>query len=224
MGQMLQQKRQITHIQIPIALTKVAPDALEWGQPAQSMPVQPEMPTTMPVYPQPPHYCLHPKAGRVRAYWAMALASLLLVSCTSEPVKPSPETSTMPESATQTTTTPNAPPSPTNARTPREYRRFAASHLYAKNSHRIFEGKLPPMLYAIGVLQVDINKQGAVMALHWMRAPKHAPEVMAEIERTVRQAAPYPAPAIMGRVTYTDTWLWDQSGKFQLDTLTEGQL
>jgi hypothetical protein len=27
-----------------------------------------------------------------------------------------------------------------------------------------------------------------------------------------------------GRVTYTDTWLWDKSGRFQLDTLTEGQL
>jgi len=25
-------------------------------------------------------------------------------------------------------------------------------------------------------------------------------------------------------VTYTDTWLWDKSGNFQLDTLTEGQL
>jgi periplasmic protein TonB len=25
-------------------------------------------------------------------------------------------------------------------------------------------------------------------------------------------------------VTYTDIWLWDKSGKFQLDTLTEGQL
>jgi hypothetical protein len=24
-------------------------------------------------------------------------------------------------------------------------------------------------------------------------------------------------------VTYTDTWLWHQSGRFQLDTLTEGQ-
>jgi hypothetical protein len=28
----------------------------------------------------------------------------------------------------------------------------------------------------------------------------------------------------MGRVVYTDTWLWDKSGHFQLDTLTEGQL
>jgi hypothetical protein len=48
--------------------------------------------------------------------------------------------------------------------------------------------------------------------------------VVAEIERTVRQAAPYPAPVRLGRVTYTDTWLWHKSGLFQLDTLTEGQL
>jgi hypothetical protein len=40
----------------------------------------------------------------------------------------------------------------------------------------------------------------------------------------VRAAAPFPAPKRMGRVVYTDTWLWDKSGRFQLDTLTEGQL
>ena len=50
-----------------------------------------------------------------------------------------------------------------------------------------------------------------------------APEVIAEIERTVRLAEPYPAPVRIGRVTYTDTWLWHSSGLFQLDTLTEGQ-
>ena len=57
-----------------------------------------------------------------------------------------------------------------------------------------------------------------------MRRPSHAPEVVAEIERSVRQASPLPAPARMGRVTYTDTWLWHKSGHFQLDTLTEGQM
>jgi hypothetical protein len=57
-----------------------------------------------------------------------------------------------------------------------------------------------------------------------MRAPSHAPEVVAEIERSVRAAAPFPTPLKMGRVTYTDTWLWDKSGQFQLDNLTEGQL
>jgi periplasmic protein TonB len=79
------------------------------------------------------------------------------------------------------------------------------------------------MLYAVGVLNVDLDNRGQVRSLDWMRAPKHAPEVMADIERMVRAAAPFPAPARMGRVTWTDVWLWDKSGRFQLDTLTEGQ-
>ena len=43
------------------------------------------------------------------------------------------------------------------AGTPRDYRRDAASHLYGQNAQRIYTGKLPPMLYAIGVLQVDVD-------------------------------------------------------------------
>ena len=80
------------------------------------------------------------------------------------------------------------------------------------------------MLYAIGVLEMNIDRKGRVSGVRWLRAPRHAPEVVAEIERTVRAAAPFPLPARMGKVTYTDTWLWDKSGRFQLDTLTEGQL
>ena len=117
-----------------------------------------------------------------------------------------------------------APATVSQANTPREYRIDAASHLYHRNQNRIYQGKLPPLLYAIGVLQVDVNGGGQVTKTHWMRAPRHAPEVIKEIERTVRDAAPYPTPARLGRVTYTDTWLWHKSGTFQLDTLTEGQL
>jgi hypothetical protein len=130
--------------------------------------------------------------------------------------------------------TPAAPPPPVAAVEPspdkisvaataRDYRRDAAAHLYGRNSERIFKGVMPPLLYAVGVLRVDVDRRGQVTGIDWMRAPKHAPEVMAEIERTVRQAAPFPAPVKMGRVTYTDTWLWHKSGRFQLDTLTEGQ-
>ena len=110
-----------------------------------------------------------------------------------------------------------------SATNPRAYRADAASHLYGQNPERIYKGRLPPLLYAIGVLQVEVDGRGNVRDLHWMRAPKHAPEVVAEIERTVRAAAPFPAPARMGKVVYTDTWLWHKSGRFQLDTLTEGQ-
>ncbi|WP_027996201.1 hypothetical protein [Simplicispira psychrophila] len=116
------------------------------------------------------------------------------------------------------------PSPPSSAATPRAYRKDAATHLYGLNAPRIYHGKLPPLLYAIGVLEVDIDRSGGITRLHWMRAPRHAPEVVAEIERTVRAAAPFPVPARLGRVTYTDTWLWDKKGQFQLDTLTEGQL
>ena len=132
------------------------------------------------------------------------------------PTKPAPVPATIPQAGTD--------PKISTATTPRDYRVDGASHLYTKNAHRIYPGKMPPLLYAIGVLQVDIDAKGAVTALRWMRAPTQAPEVVAEIERAVRQAAPFPAPVKLGRVTYTDTWLWDKSGRFQLDTLTEGQL
>ncbi|MFZ2825058.1 hypothetical protein [Hydrogenophaga sp.] len=107
--------------------------------------------------------------------------------------------------------------------TPREYRQDGARHLYGKNAHRIFKGKMPPLMHAVGVLQVELDNRGLVRRLNWMRAPSHAPDVVQEIERTVHEAAPFPAPVRLGGVTYTEVWLWDKSGNFQLDTLTEGQ-
>lgn len=123
---------------------------------------------------------------------------------------------------------PHAPPSAGNAGTsaasnPRAYRQDAAKHLYAHNAHRIYQGQLPPMLYAVGTLQVNLGRKGEVRSFNWMRRPSHAPEVVREIERMVRAAAPFPVASRLGYVTYTDTWLWDKSGQFQLDTLTEGQ-
>ena len=118
----------------------------------------------------------------------------------------------------------HAAPRPSAAATPREYRQDAARHIYARNAQRIYAGKLPPLLYAIGTLQVDLDAGGRVTSMHWLRAPRHAPEVIAEIERTVLSAAPYPAATRIGKLTWTDTWLWDKSGHFQLDTLSEGQL
>lgn len=114
-------------------------------------------------------------------------------------------------------------PSSGSSHTP--LRRMAAEHIYQLNSARIYPGKLPPMLYAIGVLQVDLQPNGQIRRLHWMRVPRHAPEVVREIERTVHAAAPFPVtPGMRGALTYTDTWLWDKSGRFQLDTFSPGQL
>jgi protein TonB len=160
-------------------------------------------------------------------YALAAVAAAVLAGCASTPREtPAPVVKTAP---TEEIVVAIAKPlEPANSRsshaaTPRAYRADAASHLYGLNKERIYKGRMPPLLYAIGVLQVEVDRNGQVKEISWMRAPKHAPEVIAEIERTVRAAAPFPAPARMGKVVYTDTWLWHKSGRFQLDTLTEGQ-
>jgi len=174
-----------------------------------------------------------PRPRGKRGHWLlagiMAAGAALVAAC-----KSGPEPAAAPESRSPTgTDTPSVkgpvPATEGSARTsaaitPKAYRQDGATHIYGLNKERIFKGKLPPLLYAIGVLEVEIDRTGKVTRLSWLRAPRHAPEVIKEIERTVRAAAPFPAPSRLGKVTYTETWLWDKSGHFQLDTLTEGQL
>jgi len=168
---------------------------------------------------------------RLRFAAPAAAIAALLAACSSPPppapVAQTPVPAAPAERAPVVVAKPAAEPAPalvSHAASPRAYRTDAASHIYKHNAERIYKGKMPPLLYAIGVLQVEVDSRGHVRSLNWMRAPSHAPEVVKEIERTVRAAAPFPAPQRMGTVTYTDTWLWHKSGRFQLDTLTEGQL
>jgi periplasmic protein TonB len=160
---------------------------------------------------------LQPTPRRLALAAALA-ATLWLAGCGS--------TGTVPGQLSQSTAPADGSrpiPRPSNAANPRDYRRDAARHVYNDNSNRIYGGRLPAMLYAVGTLQVNLDAGGKVLSMHWLRAPQHAPEVIAEIERTVLAAAPYPAATRLGKVTWTDTWLWDKGGRFQLDTLTEGQ-
>ncbi len=165
-----------------------------------------------------------------RRFWLLALASAGVAALVSA-CKTAPESTPAPAAAAPEPTSPVVGPiagpagsaRASAAPTPRLYRQSGATHLYGLNADRIYKGRMPPLLYAIGVINVEINQVGIVTKLDWMRAPRHAPEVIAEIERTIKAASPFPAPVRMGKVVYTDTWLWHKSGKFQLDTLTEGQ-
>ncbi len=158
---------------------------------------------------------------------ASASVAALLAACAGKPVAPPPPTPPV-STAPVVAPTPLPPPEPPLLRVSRaanilDYRKDAAEHLYSLHRDGIFTGRMPPLLYAVGVLQTDIDKRGYVTGVRWMRAPSHAPEVMAEIERMAHAAAPYPAPMKLGNITYTETWLWHKSGRWQLHTLSEGQ-
>ena len=172
---------------------------------------------------------LMPKRARAALGATFGGAMLWLAGCTGTH-SAAPITMPVPGQLSQVVATVRAEassacqPAPSHAATARDYRHDAARHVYCGNKERIYGGKLPALLYAIGTLQVDLAANGKVASMHWLRAPKHAPEVIKEIERTVLEASPFPAPIRLGKVTWTDTWLWDKSGRFQLDTLGEGQL
>ena len=183
---------------------------------------------------------LSPHRRHLKPQLLWPLMALVLSACVSkppvvtvappvvEPPPPAPVVIMPPPKPAPLVIAPDPEPEPapvlvSKARSDREFRKDAARHIYEQNAHRIYSGRLPPLLKAVGVMDVVVDRRGHVLRVEWRRAPKHAPDVIKEIERTVMAAAPYPAPIHLGQATYTDTWLWDKSGRFQLDTLTEGQ-
>ncbi|MEW6695008.1 MAG: hypothetical protein AB1371_08700 [Pseudomonadota bacterium] len=165
-----------------------------------------------------------------RGRWggALLVATLVVGCATPPPPSAPPPVVVAPPAAPAPAPTPAPEPPFTGkvslATNERDYRRDGAQHLYERYGERVFRGKLPPLVQAVAVMRLDIGPRGELRHFEWMRAPDHVPHVKAEIERLVREAAPFPAPMRLGGVHYTDTWLWDKSGTFQLDTLTEGQL
>lgn len=110
-----------------------------------------------------------------------------------------------------------------NAQTEPEYRRDAARRVYEAFPEHIHRGKLPPLMYAIAITETDVDAEGRVLDVRLTREPAAAKEVGPWIVAMLRQIGQFPAPARLARATYKEIWLVDKSGKFQVDTLTEGQ-
>jgi protein TonB len=117
----------------------------------------------------------------------------------------------------------SGPPRESQAEIEKEYRIDGAKHLYAAYDSRIYRGKLPPLLFSVMIVETEIDATGQVANVSVVRKPAAA-EVAPWVVSLIRRASPFPAPSKMaGGVRYTEIWLVDRSGKFQVDTLTEGQ-
>jgi periplasmic protein TonB len=145
-----------------------------------------------------------------------------LAACTALPGSSTPS-----PSATKADEVPSAPPDSTiSFQTPaiKAYRKTGAGHIYKKYPSRIYPTKIPPLVYAVVVVETHVEADGRVKRVSFSRTPSHAPEVPPMIAQLITDASPLPAPpASVGAHTYVETWLWDRGGKFQLDTLTKGQ-
>jgi periplasmic protein TonB len=108
------------------------------------------------------------------------------------------------------------------AQTAQEYRRDAAKRVYESFPTHIHRGKLPPLMYAIAITEADVDASGRVTEVRMIREPAAAKEVGPWVLALLRKTQ-FPAPVRMERATYREIWLVDKTGKFQVDTLTEGQ-
>ena len=95
-----------------------------------------------------------------------------------------------------------ADPTASNANDPKAYRKDAARHIYALNKDQIYKGKLPPMVHAVVVAEVDVDSAGQVRGVNMIRTPSHAPDVTARVKELIHAASPLPAPQRMGGVKY----------------------
>ncbi len=109
------------------------------------------------------------------------------------------------------------------ALTEKAYRKDAGRHFYSAYPSQVMYGVLPPLLYAVMVTETVVDAHGKVLSVRVRRAPAGAKEVAPWVVKLIRACAPLPAPVRMGKVTFTEIWLVDKSGRFQVDSLTEGQ-
>lgn len=118
-------------------------------------------------------------------------------------------------------------PKPSGNEVEQEYRIDAARHVYACFPMRVYRGKLPPLLYGVMMVEIELDAAGAVVGTSVVRKPA-ADEVAPWVQAVIRRASPYPAPAKLARseagtVRFTDVFFVDKSGQFQLMSITEGQ-
>jgi periplasmic protein TonB len=112
---------------------------------------------------------------------------------------------------------------PSAAQTLADYRRDAAQHLYGLFPLKVYRGKVPPLVHAIAITETDIDAEGRILAVRLTREPAAAKDVGPWVMALLRRVGQLPAPSLLGPLTYTEIWLIDKSGRFQVDSLTEGQ-
>ena len=78
-------------------------------------------------------------------------------------------------------------------------------------------------MYAVVVIETDIDATGKVIDVFFSRTPSHAPEVAPMIAELIKAASPLPNPGKLGAPHLRRHLALGQERQFQLDSLTLGQ-
>jgi hypothetical protein len=101
-----------------------------------------------------------------------------------------------------------------------EVRRQAAERLVAANPDITYMGKVPEMLLAIPVLEIELNGDGSVRNIEVLRPPSQAKDTLQIAADAVRRAGPFGDVSKLPRPwKFVETFLFDDARKFKPRTL-----
>jgi protein TonB len=101
-----------------------------------------------------------------------------------------------------------------------DYKTRVARHVADHNPERTYQGTLPALLPAVVVLEITVDRDGqlADVAVRRSRNPDASEIALA----SVRRSAPLPPPPA-GRLTFSETFLFADSERYQLRSLAGPQ-
>jgi hypothetical protein len=157
------------------------------------------------------------------------LAGLSLVAGCSSPPPPAPGVPTAP---TRPSTSPAASPPPATGavrlpppqpvRSWGEVRLQAARRMMAANPDGTYSGEVPEPLLAIPVLEIELNGDGSIRKIEYLRAPSQAQDTMKIAADAVRRAAPFGDVSKLPKPwRFTETFLFNDDRKFKPRTLDQ---
>lgn len=122
---------------------------------------------------------------------------------------------------------PPAPiPAPPPTRTLDAYKADVARHVMQRNPERIFEGQLPPMLPAVVVLNITVDRAGQLLEVRVQRSRDQGASEVALA--SLRRSGPLPPPDGLGPqhadlMTFSETFLFGERYRYQIRTLAGPQ-
>ncbi|MCD2517269.1 energy transducer TonB [Massilia sp. G4R7] len=122
--------------------------------------------------------------------------------------------------------TPTAAPVPPPSLTLDAYKTHVARHILERNAERTFTGRLPPLLPAIVVVNITVDKEGQLQDVRVQRS--RDPDASRVALASMLRSGPLPRPEGLvadntGAMTFSETFLFDRDYRFQLRTLAGPQ-
>ena len=111
-------------------------------------------------------------------------------------------------------------PAPVAGRSWDQVRRQAAERLVAANPDITYMGRVPDQLFAIPVLEVELNGDGSIRRIEVLREPREHKETLKVAVDAVRRAAPFGEVSRLPKPwKFVETFLFDDAGRFKPRTL-----